>query len=80
MDLTRYPLHAEDEDGLLTRLMEECAEVIKACSKAQRFGIKTNYQGVSNAQNIADELYDVGLVQAELWNRYLLPGARTAVR
>ncbi len=52
---------------LLTCLSEECAEVIQACAKAQRFGPDDFWpeQGMTNAQAIMVELTDV-LAVAEM--------------
>lgn len=47
-------------DHLLTCLSEECAEVIQAATKAQRFGIHGKYpDGRVNVDVIAYELNDV---------------------
>lgn len=89
MDLDRYPLTAETPEGLLDRLQEECAEVIKACSKAKRFGLgdygQTTADPVSdeqprpvarvynNARQIANELADVLEIRDHLFNRGILP-------
>lgn len=43
-----------------TKLMEECAELIKAVSKLERFG-NTSYYERSNLQRLEDEWKDVQL-------------------
>ena len=49
------------EQYLLTCLMEECAEVQKACSKAIRFGLNDDDNGrkSTNKEIINDELIDL---------------------
>lgn len=47
------------KEYLLTCLMEECSEVIKNCSKAIRFGLDSEYEGVSNKDSIINEFTDV---------------------
>lgn len=77
MDLERYPLTNETSEGLLTRLMEECAEVQKLCAKALRFGLRNHHPdtpGMDNAMMIHQELCDVHAVRAELGRRNLVPG------
>lgn len=71
--LTKYPLGEEPLDKLLTRLTEECGEVIQAVAKAQRFGLGAKYYNVSNAEAINNELSDVMFVWAELQHRGILP-------
>ena len=39
-------------------LQEECAEVIQAVSKINRFGRDTEWQGVTNKQHLAIEIGD----------------------
>lgn len=75
MDLEKYPLSEETRDGLLDRLQEECADVIKACSKAKRFGFYNHdpSQKFSNSRNIANELADVLEIRDYLFRRGLLP-------
>ncbi len=42
--------------GILT---EECAEVIQAVSKINRFGMENGWNGVSNRQSLITEIGDV---------------------
>jgi NTP pyrophosphatase (non-canonical NTP hydrolase) len=56
------------EEYLLTHLIEECSEVIKACTKCQRFG-KSHFwekEGVMNKEAVAIELGDVWFIMEEL--------------
>ena len=48
-------------EHLLVTLMEECAEVQQACSKALRFGLSDSYPGKSesNANHIIRELTEL---------------------
>ena len=58
-------------EHLLTCLMEECAEVQKAASKALRFGLKDGYpgSGVTNAVKIAEEVTEV-IAMIEMLQEY----------
>lgn len=49
------------KEYLLTLLIEECAEVQKLCTKAQRFGLEDTEptDHISNAENIVHELCDI---------------------
>ena len=40
-------------------LQEECAEVIQAVSKINRFGMHDEWQGVTNRQSLITEIGDV---------------------
>ena len=40
-------------------LQEECAEVIQAVSKINRFGMQGEWQGVTNRQSLITEIGDV---------------------
>lgn len=40
-------------------LQEECAEVVQAVSKINRFGLESEWQGVSNKQALITEIGDV---------------------
>lgn len=40
-------------------LQEECAEVIQAVSKINRFGMENGWNGVSNRQSLITEIGDV---------------------
>jgi len=56
-----YPLPTTYERELLTCLIEECAEVQKACTKILRFGIANNNPdtGVINGEDLEKELGDI---------------------
>jgi len=43
-------------------LREECAELIMALCKIERFGLFSEWQGVSNIDNLEQELADVKLI------------------
>lgn len=49
------------KEYLLTLLAEECAEVQKLCTKAQRFGLEDTEPNdhITNAENMVHELGDV---------------------
>jgi NTP pyrophosphatase (non-canonical NTP hydrolase) len=40
-------------------LQEECAEVIQAVSKVNRFGLESEWEGVTNKQSLITEIGDV---------------------
>lgn len=48
-------------EHLLTILIEECAEIQQAASKAKRFGLEDGYPGTTrtNRRDIANELNDL---------------------
>ena len=46
-------------DELLTITMEECAEVIQACSKILRFGPDSEYDGVTSLDSLEKEIGDL---------------------
>ena len=46
-------------EELFTILMEECAEVIQACSKIKRFGLETEYKGMTARERLERELGDL---------------------
>jgi len=52
--------------GVLNVLQEECAEVIQAISKVQRFGMYDTYQGASNLERLAEEIGHVKCMIMEL--------------
>jgi NTP pyrophosphatase (non-canonical NTP hydrolase) len=40
-------------------LQEECAEVIQAVSKVNRFGLESEWEGITNKQSLITEIGDV---------------------
>jgi len=46
-------------EHLLTILMEECAELAQAASKAIRFSPDSNYDGITNREKLQNEYNDV---------------------
>jgi hypothetical protein len=48
-----------DREKVMFILQEECAEVIQAISKIYRFGLDTEWEGVTNKQAFVRELGDV---------------------
>jgi len=48
--------NTKDVMGILT---EECAEVIQAVSKINRFGLHDEWQGITNKQSLITEIGDV---------------------
>jgi NTP pyrophosphatase (non-canonical NTP hydrolase) len=44
---------------VMSVLQEECAEVIQAVSKINRFGMHGEWQGVTNKQSLVTEIGDV---------------------
>jgi NTP pyrophosphatase (non-canonical NTP hydrolase) len=57
----------QDFNGKVWRLAEECAEVIKACSKMQRHGPIAEFEGMryDNVDDLVKEIQDM----ADAWNR-----------
>ena len=47
------------DQELLTITMEECAEVIQACSKIIRYGMDSEYNGVTAREVLEKELGDL---------------------
>ena len=47
------------DEEMFTILMEECGEVIQECAKIMRFGLDSEYGGVSNRERLEKELGDV---------------------
>lgn len=48
-----------NREQVLGMLTEECAEVIQAISKINRFGLNSEWQGVTNKQALITEIGDV---------------------
>jgi hypothetical protein len=63
-----------EQEHLLTCLIEECAEVQKAASKALRFGLNDRRTGASatNEADICEEISDVLSIVGMLQTRNLL--------
>jgi NTP pyrophosphatase (non-canonical NTP hydrolase) len=51
--------HMRNREKVMFILQEECAEVIQAISKIYRFGLDTEWDGVTNKQAFVRELGDV---------------------
>lgn len=71
MRLDLYPLSKETDDGLLTRIIEECGEVIVAASKCKRFGLGNHHpdRSINNISELIEELTDVAICYDELKKR-----------
>ena len=73
MDLERYPLEDESLNGLLVRLAEECAELIQAITKVQRFGLHgrdpNGTEFTNNARDVLREMRDVEGVSEAVYLR-----------
>ena len=62
-----------EQEHLLTCLMEECAEVQQAVSKALRFGLNDSYKDYGvNRERIEDELCDLAGVLELLYDRKII--------
>ena len=48
-----------DTKAVMAILQEECAEIIQAVSKINRFGMDTEWQGVTNKQHLVIEIADL---------------------
>jgi NTP pyrophosphatase (non-canonical NTP hydrolase) len=48
-----------DTKDVMAILQEECAEVVQAVSKINRFGLESEWQGVTNKQSLITEIGDV---------------------
>jgi NTP pyrophosphatase (non-canonical NTP hydrolase) len=51
--------HMRNREKVMFIIQEECAEVIQAISKIYRFGLDTEWEGVTNKQALIRELGDV---------------------
>lgn len=47
------------QDEILNILQEECGEVVQIISKIRRFGIYSDYSGITNRDQLATELGDL---------------------
>jgi NTP pyrophosphatase (non-canonical NTP hydrolase) len=48
-----------NKEKVLFALQEECAEVIQAISKINRFGFNSSWNGVTNKESLISEIGDV---------------------
>jgi NTP pyrophosphatase (non-canonical NTP hydrolase) len=48
-----------DTKEVMAILQEECAEVIQAVSKINRFGMESEWQGITNKESLITEIGDV---------------------
>jgi NTP pyrophosphatase (non-canonical NTP hydrolase) len=48
-----------DTKEVMAILQEECAEVVQAVSKINRFGLESSWQGVTNKEALITEIGDV---------------------
>ena len=48
-----------DTKIVMSVLQEECAEVIQAVSKINRFGLESSWEGITNKQSLITEIGDV---------------------
>ena len=56
---------SEAERERLVILVEECGEVIQAAAKILRWGWDSQYEGITNAERLRDEMDDVpGMIWA----------------
>lgn len=56
-------------DEILTIAQEECAEIIQAISKGNRFGFDIEYEGATNREKLTREVGDF-FAMAELMLKY----------
>ena len=49
----------ESQKEIFSIAQEECAEVIQAISKIQRFGIESEHNGVTNRAHLEEEVGDL---------------------
>jgi NTP pyrophosphatase (non-canonical NTP hydrolase) len=63
------------QEWLLTKLIEECAEVIQECTKSQTFGLDniSPYNNKKNIENLITELNDVLCVLCTMTNKNIIP-------
>lgn len=70
----RYPPVDATDDELLTRLAEECSEVIKVVMKIKRFGMDNHHPHtptLTNGARLVAEMSDVAQLWAEIISREL---------
>ncbi len=60
-DILEYSMeeNKRNQQQVLGVLTEECAEVIQAVSKINRFGLDNEWNGVTNKQSLITEIGDV---------------------
>ncbi len=67
----------------LTTVIEECAEVIQACTKTQRFGLGSTWEGSSNFEKLTAEVGDLlcvldKLVKSDTYASQLVEQSKSA--
>lgn len=59
-DILEYSMeNKRNTSQVMSVLQEECAEVIQAVSKINRFGLDNEWNGVTNKQSLITEIGDV---------------------
>lgn len=59
-DILEYSMeNKRNTSQVMSVLQEECAEVIQAVSKINRFGLDNEWDGVTNKQSLVTEIGDV---------------------
>ncbi|MGH7744626.1 MAG: MazG nucleotide pyrophosphohydrolase domain-containing protein [Candidatus Dormibacteria bacterium] len=60
----------EKQTEILGLLVEECAEVIQAISKASRFGLSSSYKEQTNKERLQQEIGDIVAIVFILTQRF----------